>query len=146
MLEEEVSLMEEVKTVTLERLFAEHHSTGENVEVFRLKDMNKFLCPDCNILMNRVLPSVHYCGFCGNLLCEEAGNEKLNFPDTYHLTNIREGLYTVRVAPIETKQSIDLHHNVHHEVKLKPTRTRKKTWLTKEKGKTVQIEEEEAIE
>ena len=137
--------MEEEKTVTFEKLFAEHHSTGEAVELFRLKDMDKFLCPDCNVIMKRILPSTWFCVHCGNLLSEELGNERLNFPDTYHLANIREGLYTIRVAPIETKQSIDIHHD--HEVKLKSTPKRAKTWLEKtKKGKTVQITEEETVE
>jgi rubredoxin len=133
--------MEKEKTVTFERLFAEHHSTGEAVEIFRLKDMDKFLCPDCNIMMKRVLPSTWFCVHCGNLLSEELGNERLNFPDTYHLTNLSKKLFTVvaKVGPIE--------QHVKHDITLKSARTRKKTWLEKEKGKkTVQITEEEFIE
>ena len=146
MLEKEVSLMSEEKIITLEKLYAERFRTGEQLQFFRLKDIDKFLCPDCNILMNRVLPSVWFCSHCGNLISEELGNETLNFPDTYHLTNIREALYTVRVAPIE--QNVNVHHDMHHEVKLKTPLKRTKAWLEKRgrKKETVQITEEEYIE
>ena len=136
--------MAEVKTVTLEKLYAERFRTGEQLQLFRLKDMDRFLCPDCSIMMKRILPSVYFCSHCGNLLSEELGNEGLNFSDTYHLTNIREGLYTVRIAPIETKQSIDIHHD--HEVKLKKALKRTKAWLEKRKGKTIQVTEEQEVE
>jgi len=139
MLEKEVSLMSEEETITLEKLYAKHHITGEQLQLFRLKDLDRFLCPSCSIMMNRILPSVYFCSHCGNLLSEELGNERLNFPDTYHLTNISKKLFTVttKMAPIEA--------HVKHDITLKEAKTRKKTWLEKERGRTVQVEEEEAI-
>ena len=144
----EAPKMAEEKTITLEKLYAERFRTGEQLQLFRLKDMDKILCPDCSVMMKMVLPSVYFCSHCGNLISEEMAIPKLNLPERYYLTNLQEGLYTVRIAPLE--QNVNIKHDMHHEVKLKPAlkKTRKRTWLERDKKGRIQIEEgtEEHIE
>lgn len=137
MLEEEVSLMTEqtpAETRILRETPAEHFSNGGGSHATKVLIDERRHPYCCAFPMKRLTPFVYLCGSCGNLVAEHF------FPNgesEFHVSNIGKPLFSLKV-PIE--------QHVKHDITLKPARTRKKTWLEKEGKKTVQVEEEEAIE